>query len=55
MHLTIMNITDNDGGDYYCHAENAYGRDTKVTSLETQPVLSVEPTNMRGISKFRFC
>lgn len=33
MNLTIHNIEAMDVGDYYCHAENAFGRDTRPVSV----------------------
>lgn len=44
MQLTINKIADADEGDYYCHAENAFGS-------ATQPV-SVRIRNTVGMNDF---
>ncbi|KAL1122201.1 hypothetical protein AAG570_003606, partial [Ranatra chinensis] len=41
MHLTIKSITDADGGDYYCHAENAFGNATQPVSVRIRNVAAV--------------
>lgn len=33
MQLTINKIADADDGDYYCHAENAFGSATQPVSV----------------------
>lgn len=42
MQLTIKQITDMDVGDYYCHAENAFGSATQPVSVR---IRSVAATN----------
>jgi len=49
MHLTINRISDSDEGDYFCHAENAFGSSTQPVSVRirnvvssTQPFASIE-------------
>ncbi|KAJ3623708.1 hypothetical protein MTP99_017378 [Tenebrio molitor] len=38
MHLTIKQITDMDVGDYFCHAENAFGSATQAVSVRIRNV-----------------
>lgn len=38
MHLTITNISDMDEGDYFCHAENAFGSATQPVSVRIRNV-----------------
>lgn len=38
MHLTIKQITDMDVGEYYCHAENAFGSATQPVSVRIRNV-----------------
>ncbi|XP_075234927.1 Ig-like and fibronectin type-III domain-containing protein 1 [Lycorma delicatula] len=41
MRLTIKGITDSDEGDYYCHAENAFGNATQPVSVRLRNVAAV--------------
>ncbi|XP_050504317.1 Ig-like and fibronectin type-III domain-containing protein 2 isoform X1 [Diabrotica virgifera virgifera] len=41
MQLTIKQITDMDVGDYYCHAENAFGSSTQPVSVRIRNLASV--------------
>ncbi|XP_050297664.1 Ig-like and fibronectin type-III domain-containing protein 1 [Anthonomus grandis grandis] len=41
MHLTIKNILDVDVGDYYCHAENAFGSATQPVSVRIRNLATV--------------
>jgi len=36
--LKIMDVTEEDGGDYYCQADNPFGDSTKKMSLRTRLV-----------------
>lgn len=38
MHLTINRISDSDEGDYFCHAENAFGSSTQPVSVRIRNV-----------------
>jgi len=40
MHLTINRISDSDEGDYFCHAENAFGSSTQPVSVRIRNVVS---------------
>jgi hypothetical protein len=41
MHLTINKISDADEGDYFCHAENAFGSGTQPVSVRIRNVVSI--------------
>jgi hypothetical protein len=41
MQLTIKSISDADEGDYYCHAENAFGNKTQPVSVRIRNVVSI--------------
>ncbi|KAL1497939.1 hypothetical protein ABEB36_008819 [Hypothenemus hampei] len=41
MHLTIKQITLIDAGEYYCHAENAFGAATQAVSVRIRNIASV--------------
>uniref|UniRef100_A0A0K8SXU6 Ig-like and fibronectin type-III domain-containing protein C25G4.10 n=1 Tax=Lygus hesperus TaxID=30085 RepID=A0A0K8SXU6_LYGHE len=41
MRLTIKSVTDAEEGDYFCHAENAYGNETKPVSVRLRNVAPV--------------
>jgi hypothetical protein len=41
MHLTISRISDADEGDYFCHAENAFGTSTQPVSVRIRNVVSI--------------
>ncbi|RZF43428.1 hypothetical protein LSTR_LSTR001689 [Laodelphax striatellus] len=41
MSLTIKQISDEDGGDYFCHAENAFGNGTQPVSVRIRNVAAV--------------
>ncbi|XP_057659770.1 Ig-like and fibronectin type-III domain-containing protein 1 isoform X1 [Diorhabda carinulata] len=41
MQLTIKQITDSDVGDYYCHAENAFGSSTQPVSVRIRNLASI--------------
>ncbi|XP_073979651.1 Ig-like and fibronectin type-III domain-containing protein 1 [Rhodnius prolixus] len=41
MQLTIKSITDSDEGEYYCHAENAFGNATQPVSVRLRNVATV--------------
>lgn len=41
MRLTIKSITNIDEGDYFCHAENAFGNDTQPVSVRIRNVAAV--------------
>lgn len=41
MQLTIKNIEDADGGEYYCHAENGFGNATQAVSVRLRNMPSV--------------
>ncbi|XP_039279825.1 Ig-like and fibronectin type-III domain-containing protein 2 [Nilaparvata lugens] len=41
MTLTIKQISDEDGGDYYCHAENAFGNATQPVSVRIRNVVNL--------------
>jgi hypothetical protein len=43
MHLTINKISDADEGDYFCHAENAFGSSTRPVSVRIRNVVSTVP------------
>jgi hypothetical protein len=43
MHLTINRISDADEGDYFCHAENAFGSRTQPVSVRIRNVASIVP------------
>jgi hypothetical protein len=43
MHLTINKISDADEGDYFCHAENAFGSSTRPVSVRIRNVVSIVP------------
>jgi hypothetical protein len=43
MHLTINKISDTDEGDYFCHAENAFGSGTQPVSVRIRNVVSIIP------------
>jgi hypothetical protein len=43
MHLTINRISDTDEGDYFCHAENAFGSSTRPVSVRIRNVVSIVP------------
>lgn len=47
MHLTIVNVSAEDDGTYYCRAENNYGKATQATNLKVQVLPSFEPSNIR--------
>lgn len=40
MQLTINKIADADEGDYYCHAENAFGSATQPVSVRIRNTVS---------------
>jgi hypothetical protein len=40
MHLTINRISETDEGDYFCHAENAFGSSTQPVSVRIRNVVS---------------
>jgi len=40
MHLTINRISESDEGDYFCHAENAFGSSTQPVSVRIRNVVS---------------
>jgi hypothetical protein len=40
MHLTINKISDSNEGDYFCHAENAFGSRTQPVSVRIHNVVS---------------
>ncbi|KAL3272723.1 hypothetical protein HHI36_014185 [Cryptolaemus montrouzieri] len=42
MHLTIKNIQTMDVGDYYCHAENAFGSATQPVSVRLRSIKPVK-------------
>jgi hypothetical protein len=44
MHLTINKISDADEGDYFCHAENAFGSGTRPVSVRIRNVVSIITT-----------
>lgn len=41
MQLTIKSITDSDEGEYYCHAENAFGNATQPVSVRLRNVVNI--------------
>lgn len=41
MQLTINKITEDDQGDYYCHAENAFGVATQPVSVRIRNTVSM--------------
>ncbi|XP_014259678.1 Ig-like and fibronectin type-III domain-containing protein 1 isoform X2 [Cimex lectularius] len=41
MHLTIKSITDAEEGEYFCHAENAFGNATRAVSVRLRNVAPV--------------
>lgn len=43
MRLTINKISDSDDGDYFCHAENAFGSGTQPVSVRIRNMVSVIP------------
>jgi len=43
MQLTINKIAQKDEGEYYCHAENAFGSATQPVSVRIRNVVSKRP------------
>ncbi|XP_019771440.1 Ig-like and fibronectin type-III domain-containing protein 2 isoform X3 [Dendroctonus ponderosae] len=41
MHLTLKQITDLDVGEYYCHAENAFGSATQPVSVRIRNIATI--------------
>ena len=43
MELLIKKVTEEDYGNFYCHAENVFGGMTKLVTLTKQKVMSYSP------------
>lgn len=54
MKLTINKLLEKDEGDYFCHAENAFGASTQPVSVRIRNVVSFEFVPLFFIFFFKF-
>nr|CAD7400363.1 unnamed protein product [Timema poppensis] len=55
MHLTIHRIGDKDDGDYFCHAENAFGSATQPVSVRIRNVAATSNVPQNALSSTLQC
>nr|CAD7256254.1 unnamed protein product [Timema shepardi] len=55
MHLTIHRIGDKDDGDYFCHAENAFGSATQPVSVRIRNVAATNNVPQNALSSTPQC
>nr|CAD7399847.1 unnamed protein product [Timema cristinae] len=55
MHLTIHRIGDKDDGDYFCHAENAFGSATQPVSVRIRNVAATNNVPQNALSSTPKC